>query len=83
MSHMSDRESYLARAAEARAAAEETTLANVRDRCLRAEAAWIEMAARADRTQAMRDTLLAEKAKAAEAVQSHSATSERELSEDR
>jgi hypothetical protein len=67
MSHMTDRETYLARAAEARAAAETATLDNVRDRCLRSAAAWGEMAARAERTEHMRATLVAEKAKAAAA----------------
>jgi len=67
MATMTDRETYLARAAEARAQAEAATLDNVRDRCLRSEAAWNEMAARAERTERMRQTLLADKAKAAAA----------------
>ncbi|MGN6154428.1 MAG: hypothetical protein ACTHN4_01680 [Sphingomicrobium sp.] len=62
---MTDRETYLARAAEARAQAEAATLDNVRDRCLRSEAAWAEMAARAERTEQMRQTLLADKERAA------------------
>jgi hypothetical protein len=66
---MTDRETYLARAAQARADAEAATLDNVRDRCLRSEAAWAEMAARAKRTEEMRETLLAEKAKAAAAAE--------------
>lgn len=37
---------YLARAAESARAASEADLANVRDRCLRAEAAWRVMADR-------------------------------------
>ncbi|MBA2770837.1 MAG: hypothetical protein H0U34_02280, partial [Sphingomonas sp.] len=45
-----NRETYLARAAEAHSEAEEATLDNVRDRCLRSEAAWAEMAARVERT---------------------------------
>lgn len=61
---MTDRETYLARAAEARAEAEAATLDNVRVRCLRSEAAWKAMAARAERTAKMRATLLADKAKA-------------------
>lgn len=65
MSNMTDRETYLARAAEARSQADAATLSNVRDRCLRSEAAWNEMAARAERTERMRETLLADKAKAA------------------
>jgi hypothetical protein len=40
-------------------------LDNVRDRCLRSEAAWAEMAARAERTEKMRQTLLADKERAA------------------
>jgi hypothetical protein len=68
MTNMTDRETYLARAAEARADADAATLDNVRDRCLRSEAAWNEMAARAERTERMRQTLLAEKAKAAAAL---------------
>jgi hypothetical protein len=61
---MTDRETYLARAAQARADAEAATLDNVRERCLRSEAAWNAMAARAERTEQMRQTLLREKAKA-------------------
>ena len=66
---MTDRETYLARAAQARADADAATLDNVRERCLRSEAAWAEMAARAKRTEEMRETLLAEKAKAAAAAE--------------
>ena len=47
-------EFYLERAAAARRDADEATLANVRERCLRAAAAWEEMAARAARTERMR-----------------------------
>jgi hypothetical protein len=57
------KELFLLRAGEARAEAEAATLANVRERCLRAEAAWLEMAARAERTDRMR--VSAERAKAA------------------
>ena len=64
---MTDRETYLARAAQARCEADAATLDNVRDRCLRAEAAWSQMAERAERTEKMRRTLLADKAKAAAA----------------
>lgn len=67
MPSMTDRETFLARAAEARAQANDTTLDNVRDRCLRSEAAWTEMADRAARTEKMRQTLIADKAKAAAA----------------
>lgn len=61
MSHLTDHETFIARAEAARADADAATLANVRERCLRAEAAWREMAARAERTQNMRATLLAAK----------------------
>jgi hypothetical protein len=68
MGTMTDKETYLARAAEARQQAESATLDNVRERCLRSEAAWAEMAARAERTEKMRATLLADKEKAAAAL---------------
>lgn len=42
------------RAAEARADADAAALANVRDRCLRAAAAWEVMADRAHRTDRLR-----------------------------
>jgi hypothetical protein len=45
---------YRARASEARADAEAATLANVKDRCLRAAAAWDAMAARAERSDTHR-----------------------------
>ena len=54
-----DFETYLERAEEARAQAEAATLVNVRERCLRAEAAWREMATRVERTDKMRATSLA------------------------
>jgi hypothetical protein len=47
-------EFYRARAAQCRAEADEATLDNVRERCLRAEDAWNQMADRAARTEAMR-----------------------------
>ena len=53
---------YLERAAEARAGAAATTLANVRERWLRAEASWTEMAARSERGEKMRRKLEDEKA---------------------
>ena len=53
---------YLARAADARREAEAATLANVRDRCLRSEAAWSGMAARAEKGEKMRAKAEAEKA---------------------
>lgn len=54
-----DLETYLERADDARAQAEAATLVNVRERCLRAEAAWRQMAARAQHTEKMRATLIA------------------------
>ena len=59
---LKDRDVYRIRAEQARAEADVATLENVRDRCLRAEAAWMEMAARADRTEKMRSDLAAAKA---------------------
>lgn len=53
---------YLERAAEARAGASAATLDNVRDRWLRSEAAWAEMAARTIRGEKMRNELIAQKA---------------------
>ena len=55
------REFYLERAAEARAGAGAATLDNVRDRWLRSEAVWTEMAARSERGEKMRLKLIAEK----------------------
>jgi hypothetical protein len=55
-------EFYLERAAEARAGASAATLANVRDRWLRSEATWSEMAARSQRGEKMREKLIADKA---------------------
>lgn len=71
---LKDRELYRLRAEQARAQADEATLENVRERCLRAEAAWMEMAARAERTEKMRASQIAAKAaalaEAAEAAES-------------
>ena len=61
-------EFYLARAAEAKRDADAATLANVRDRCLRSEAAWRSMAERAERTEKMRAKSEADKAAAAYAA---------------
>ena len=55
-------EFYTARADESARDAASATLDNVRDRCLRSEAAWRSMAERLERGEAMRDTLAAEKA---------------------
>ena len=54
----SDLEIYLERAEQARADADAATLSNVRERCLRAEAAWRMMAARVERSDKMRADLL-------------------------
>lgn len=59
---MTQHEFYLARAAEAKRDAEASNLENVRDRCRRSEAAWNEMAARAERGDRMRAKTAAEKA---------------------
>jgi flagellar biosynthesis chaperone FliJ len=59
---LKDRDIYLQRAEEARNQANETTLENVRERCQRSEAAWMEMAARAERTEKMRADHAAAKA---------------------
>jgi hypothetical protein len=45
---------YVTRAAQARADADAATLDNVRDRCLRSEAAWTELADRAAKTEQLR-----------------------------
>lgn len=57
------------RAAAAELAAAEATLDNVRKRELRARDTWLEMADRADRTAAMRDRLIADKARQARAAE--------------
>ena len=54
-------EQFAARADEARADAQAATLTNVRERCLRAAAAWEAMAARAQRTDTMRAKQIADK----------------------
>lgn len=51
---MSDAPLFRARADECRAQADETSLQNVRERCLRAAAAWVAMAERGERADAMR-----------------------------
>ena len=56
-----DLDTYLKRADQALAEANATTLGNVRERCLRAEAAWRAMAARAERSAKMRADELARK----------------------
>ena len=59
---------YRARAAEARSDAEAASLENVRQRCLRAAAAWEDMADRAARTDRMRARQEADKAAATAAA---------------
>ena len=65
---MKDRDLYLQRAAEARSDADNASLDNVRERCLRAEAAWMVMAERAERTERMRAAAEAHKAAASAAA---------------
>lgn len=55
-------EFYLERAAEARAIANGATLDNVRNRWLRSEESWTELAALSERAEKMRTKLIAEKA---------------------
>jgi hypothetical protein len=54
-------DAYLTRAEAARTEAEAATLDNVRERCLRSEAAWREMAARVTESEKMRATSIAAK----------------------
>lgn len=49
-------------AEEARASADQAVLDNVRERCLRSEAAWLEMARRAHKAETIREDLAARKA---------------------
>ena len=56
-----DRDTFLALADHAHGEAEAATLANVRDRCLRAEAAWRAMAFRAERSKRFQAEELARK----------------------
>ena len=51
---MNESNLYRSRAEQCRAEADAATLENVRERCLRAESAWIAMAERGERTDAMR-----------------------------
>jgi len=61
---MLELENYLARARDARTAADAATLANVREQCLRAEEAWLSMARRIERLNVMQERNEAEKLKA-------------------
>ena len=54
MSGTSQLQFYLARVDQARAEADTATLDHVRERCLRSEAAWQALAARAMRAEEMR-----------------------------
>jgi len=56
---MIDKNTYLANAAMARAEADAAVLDNVRERCLRSEAAWKAMAARLQFTEDLRAKRLA------------------------
>jgi hypothetical protein len=58
------REFYVERAAQARAEAEASTLAHVRERCLRSEAAWTAMADRAERSEKLKEAEALRKAEA-------------------
>jgi hypothetical protein len=55
-------EFYLQRAAEARATAGAATLDNVRDRWLRSEATWTDLAERSERNERMKIKMIADKA---------------------
>jgi hypothetical protein len=66
---MSQRDFFLARAADARTEADAAKLDNVRERCLRSEAAWNDMAARASRAERLRARLIAEKEEAVVAAE--------------
>ena len=64
VSDLTEKETFLARAAQAKAEADMATLDNVRERCLRAASAWDQMASRAERAEKMRADLIREKAEA-------------------
>jgi hypothetical protein len=68
---MKDIDNYRRLAAQARTEADAATLDNVRERCLRAEAAWIIMAERAERSERLRNAH--EVAKAHEAAKAAAA----------
>lgn len=63
-------EFYIARAEQAHADADAATLDNVRDRCLRSEAAWTQLADRAAKTEQLRFAHEAAKAAALVATDS-------------
>ena len=58
---------YLARAAQAREEAEAATLDHVRERCRRSEAAWQQLADRAERSERLREAEALRKAEMAPA----------------
>jgi hypothetical protein len=60
---------YLERAADAAALAGAATLDNVRDRWLRSQATWADLAARSERGDRMRAKLIVDKAAERAAVQ--------------
>jgi len=60
----SNLEFFLARAEQARIEGEAATLANVRERCQRSEAAWQALAHKAERSERMRDQEAKRKAEA-------------------
>jgi hypothetical protein len=60
----SNLEFFRARAAQCHAEAEEATLAHVRERCLRSEAAWSSLAHKAERSERMREEEAKRKAEA-------------------
>ena len=65
---MRESELFSSRAAACAADAEQATLSNVRERCLRAERAWTAMAQRSLRTESARDAREAAVATAAQAA---------------
>ena len=73
--------SYRERAAEARAGAASATLANVRDRWLASEAAWMAMADRSERADKARDELVAQKASERAALKAEQDEAERDEAE--
>jgi hypothetical protein len=60
----SNLEFFLARAAQARAEGEQATLAHVRERCQRSEAAWQALADKAKRSERLREEEVKRKAEA-------------------
>jgi hypothetical protein len=77
---MKDHDNYRRLAAQARTEAEAAVLANVRDRCLRAESAWTIMAERAERNERLRTAHeLAKATEAAKAAKEAELAAETEL----